>query len=99
MVLDDDLRSMMQRLQEALAYKIKWTWVKVIHLQVKGKWKVETKLNNFFDRKAEKARLLKHEGEVDPFFLYQKCGITWAGRRIHGCPREVITFVYHATNL
>ena len=73
--------------------------VKGHQLQVKGKWKVETELNDLCERKEETARSLTHEGDVDPFFPDQKYGITWAGRRFHGCPREAITVVYHATDV
>ena len=56
-------------------------------------------INNFCDLKAEEARDVPHLGEADPFFPDQEIGLTWAGEKQHGSPRNAIMMASHANNL
>ena len=96
LVLDYDLWATTARLLEELPCEVQWKWVKGHQTVGKGpKWKLDVALNNFCDSKAESGRAQLGEGEHDPFFPDQHCGISWEGRRIHGGPRETIMMAAH----
>ena len=100
LVLDYDMWATTHRLLQALSCKIQWKWVKGHQQQQqKAPWKLEIDLNNFCDKKAESARALEPGPDPDPFLPDQSCGIICQGKRLHGSPREAITFASHGQQL
>ena len=100
LVLDYDLWATTERIITAIPCIINWKWVKGHQAQGAGsRWRLDVALNSFCDKKAEAARTLNSQGDPDPFFPDQKCGITVGGIRQHGSPREAITYAAHAQAL
>ena len=89
LVLDYDLWATTEQILNALPGTIKWKWVKGHQEQGAGsKWRLDVALNTFCDKKAEAARALEPQGDNDPFFPDQICGITKDGIRQHGTPEK-----------
>ena len=100
LVLDYDLWSTTERLQEALHSTIHWEWVRGHQTQGRGsKWNLDIAINSFCDRQAEKVRVKYSTVRNDPFYPDQQIGIKWEGERLHGSPRTAINTATHDKNL